>query len=264
MPDFSLDGHAGTLHARSWSPPSPRYVVLLCHGYGEHLGRYEWVADRLVADGAAVYALDHAGHGKSEGERVLVEDFGPVVTDVHLLEERAREELPGLPVVLLGHSMGGMIGARCAQLYGDGLACVVLTGPVLGRWDAVDQLLAAPEIPDAPIDPATLSRDPAVGAAYVADPLVWHGPFKRPTLEALSACLAQITAAGPVDSTPVLWLHGEDDQLVPYDGSLQGWETLAGEHAEARSYPGARHEILNETNRDEVADDLLGFVHQHL
>ncbi|HET8598920.1 MAG TPA: alpha/beta hydrolase [Segeticoccus sp.] len=263
--DIELTGHAGKLHALRWLPTGdPTYVALLCHGYGEHIGRYEWVASRLAADGAVVYGLDHVGHGQSEGDRVLIGDFEPVVDDVHGLEQCARSEHPGLPVVLIGHSMGGMIAARYAQRYGESLACAVLSGPVIGRWDAVTQLLAADEIPDTPIDPATLSRDPSVGDAYVADPLVWHGPFKRPTLEAMNACLATITKAGPVESTPVLWLHGAEDPLVPYDGSAQGWQTLAGQRSEAKSYPGARHEIFNETNKEQVLGDVLTFVHAHL
>lgn len=228
---FPLPGHAGTLAARCWVHDHPRYVVLLCHGYGEHAGRYEYVATRLVADGAVVYAVDHTGHGLSEGERVLIEDFERVVDDFRLLDATARSDHPGLPVVLVGHSMGGMIAARYAQRYGSELAAVVLSGPVLGRWPALEAMLAAEQIPDAPIDPATLSRDPEVGRAYVDDPLVWHGPFKRPTVEALQHCLDTITAAGTVGDVPVLWLHGEDDGLVP----LRGAAARAGRRSPARS-----------------------------
>jgi len=262
--EFGIDGHAGHLVARRWEAAAPTYVALLCHGYGEHIGRYEEVATRLAGDGAAVYGIDHVGHGRSDGDRVLVEDFEGVVDDVRRLERTARAEHPDVPVVLVGHSMGGMIGARYAQRYGADLACVVLSGPVIGRWDAVTALLAAEEIPDAPIDPDILSRDPAVGRAYVDDPLVWHGPFKRPTLEALQSCIDTISAAGPIDTTPVLWLHGEDDQLVPMAASREGWQLIAGPGAEQKSYPGARHEIFNETNRSEVLDDVLTFVHAHV
>ena len=264
MTDFALTGHAGSLHAHRWSPPGdPTYIALVCHGYGEHLGRYEHVAARLTADGAVVYAQDHIGHGESEGERVLIPDFEKVVDDFHLLHERAVKEHPGLSVVLIGHSMGGMIAARYAQRYGDSLTCVVLSGPVLGKWAAVDTLLPLDEMPDAPIDPATLSRDPAVGEAYVADPLVWHGPFKKPTVQALADCIETINDAGTVKA-PVLWVHGEDDQLVPYDGTSAGWPKIAGPEAEDKVYPGARHEIFNETNKDEALDDVVAFVHRHL
>ncbi|MGW5074453.1 alpha/beta hydrolase [Rhodococcus sp. NPDC004095] len=261
---FTLDGHAGVLAAGRTSGANPRYLALVCHGYGEHCGRYGHLAERLVADGAAVYALDHAGHGLSAGERVLIDDVERIVEDFRLLEDVARWEHPDLPVVLIGHSMGGMIAARFAQRFGDGLAAVVLSAPVLGRWDVVDTLLAADEIPNTPIDPATLSRDPRVGEAYLADPLVWHGPFRRPTLEALRRGLDTINEAGAVDTVPVLWMHGTDDGLVPREGTAEGWERLAGKDSRYVSYPGARHEILNETNRDEVVDDLLAFVHDVL
>lgn len=263
MTDFTLNGHAGALHARRWSPASdPSYVALLCHGYGEHIGRYEHVAARLTADGAVVYGQDHLGHGRSQGEPVLITDCEKVVEDFRLLQEHAADEHPGLPVVLIGHSMGGMIAARYAQRYDD-LAAVVLSGPVLGQWAALDALLPLEEMPDTPIDPATLSRDPEVGEAYVADPLVWHGPFKKPTVRALADCLDTIAAGGRID-TPLLWLHGEEDRLVPYSGTESGWPAIAGEHAEHKVYPGARHEIFNETNQGEVLDDVVRFVHRHL
>jgi alpha-beta hydrolase superfamily lysophospholipase len=264
--DLELEGHAGTLVGRRWragGTADPEYVVLLVHGYGEHLGRYEHVATRLVADRAVVYAVDHVGHGRSEGDRVLIDDFQEVEEDVHLLEAHARNEHPTLPVVLIGHSMGGLISARYVQRWGDGLAAVVLSAPVLGRWLAAEALLESDPIPDDPIDPSTLSRDASVGEAYVADPLVWHGAFKRPTLQAIQQALATITQAGKVHA-PILWLHGEEDQLVPIAETRKGWAELAGRHAESKTYPGARHEIFNETNQDEVLDDVVSFIRAHV
>lgn len=142
-------------------------------------------------------------------------------------------------------------------------ACVILSGPVVGSWAALEGLLAAPEIPDVPIDPTTLSRDASVGEAYVADPLVWHGPFKRPTLEAIKTTLGTIEHAGSIDR-PLLWLHGEDDQLVPITGTRQGWASLRGGASREKVYPEARHEIFNETNRGEVLDDDVAFINEHL
>ncbi|MDC5696646.1 lysophospholipase [Intrasporangium calvum] len=260
--ELSFEGHAGKVVGRRWADDArgePDYVVILVHGYGEHSGRYEHVAARLVGDGAAVYAIDHVGHGQSEGEPVLIDSFQEVEEDVHVLESLARTDHPTVPVVLIGHSMGGLIAARYAQRWGDGLGAIVLSAPVLGQWRAADALLAADEIPDVPIDPSTLSRDPAVGEAYVADPLVWHGTFKRRTLEAIQEALRMIAAAGPVDD-PILWLHGEADELVPLADTKAGWASLAGRHASAKSYPGARHEIFNETNQDEVLDDVVEFI----
>ncbi|MDQ4084559.1 MAG: lysophospholipase [Actinomycetota bacterium] len=262
--EWSYDGYHGRRAARTWPSPDARYVALLCHGYGEHIGRYEHVAEALVEHGAVVHGVDHVGHGRSDGERVLIEDCEPVVGDLHLLAEHATERDPGLPVVLIGHSMGGMLAARYAQRYGDTLAALVLSGPVLGRWDAASSLLAMEEIPDTPIDPDTLSRDPTVGKAYVDDPLVWHGRFRRTTLEALARCLGTISNSGPLGALPTLWVHGEDDQLVPIVGTRTGIEELRGSDFTERTYPEARHEVFNETNRDEVLHDVLRFVDRAL
>jgi alpha-beta hydrolase superfamily lysophospholipase len=237
-----------------------RRIVILAHGYGEHLGRYDHVAEVLVDRGAIVAGPDHVGHGRSGGERVVITDFDRVVDDLHAVVRRVKERHPGLPVVLVGHSMGGLIGARYAQLHGDELAGLVLTGPVLGTWTAATDMLALDEIPDDPLDVSTLSRDPAVGEAYSADELVWHGPFKRPTLEALDGGLKTINAGPKLGALPTLWLHGEDDQLVPLTETRRGIETLGFTDLEEVVYPQARHEVFNETNKDEVIGRTADFV----
>ncbi|ASK65803.1 lysophospholipase [Brachybacterium avium] len=258
--EFSLTGHGGTLAGRAWARPDPRWIAVLSHGYGEHVGRYEWVAARLQDAGAAVYAADHLGHGRSDGQRVLISDFEPVVEDLDLVVQHAASQHPGLPVVLIGHSMGGLIAARYTQRHAGSLAATVLSGPVLGSWATVDELLALEEIPSTPIDPGTLSRDPAVGADYAEDPLVWHGDFVRSTLEGLQQAMRTLEEAGSVGEHPLLYLHGEADRLVPLPASWEGLQTLRGPRTFVKTYPGAQHEIFNETNRDEVIGDVIGFV----
>ncbi|MFC3996464.1 alpha/beta hydrolase [Nocardiopsis sediminis] len=254
-------GGSGHLAARAWAAQGadPTWLAVLVHGYGEHIGRYDHVAEHLCAAGAAVYGLDHRGHGASSGERVLVEDFAGVVEDVHRVVAQARTAYRTLPLVVIGHSMGGMIAARYAQEHTDGIAGLVLSGPVLGRWRTVDRLLALETIPDLPIDTATLSRDPAVGAAYAADDLVWHGPFKRATLRAINTELARITAAERT-ALPLLWLHGSDDRLVPIADTRVGIDAFAGDDTAVRIFPGARHEVFNETNRSDVLDEVVRFA----
>ncbi|NUR91258.1 MAG: alpha/beta hydrolase [Nonomuraea sp.] len=261
---MEFTGSRGTVVGREWPNDDPRYVAILVHGYGEHIDRYPHVAAHLLRHGAAVYGLDHMGHGRSEGERVLVHDFEEVVSDVHLVEEHARAEHPGVPVVLIGHSMGGMIAARYAQRYGEGLAALVLSGPVIGQWEVIPTLLAMEVIPEIPINPATLSRDPAVGAAYAADPLVWHGPFKRPTVEAFAAMIALIGKSGDLGSLPTLWIHGAADELVPLEASRIGVEQIRGSDFTERIYPEARHEVFNETNQEEVLADVTAFLDRSL
>lgn len=263
--EWKFDGYDGARYACTWhGTQSARYVALLCHGYGEHVGRYHHVAEFLVAHGAAVYAADHVGHGKSDGERVLIADYERVVDDFRLLTQRAGDEHAGLPVVLVGHSMGGMIAARYAQRFGSDLAALMLSGPVLGSWQEATSLLQYDPIPETPIDVATLSRDPEVGEAYTADPLVWHGPFKRTTLQALERCLQTINAGPSLAALPTFWAHGGDDQLVPLPATQNGVYRIKGEDFAERIYPNARHEIFNETNRAEVLGDVTAFIDRAL
>lgn len=260
--EWTFDGSQGRIAARAWRDPSTssRFVAVLVHGYGEHIGRYGHVAEALVGAGAVVYGSDHIGHGRSGGERVVIDDFEDVVADVDAVVSTARDRWPDLPVVLIGHSMGGMIAARYAQHHRDDLAALVLSGAVVGEFELVDQLLALDELPDIPLDPAVLSRDPAVGEAYADDPLVWHGPFKRPTVAAMSTTIRAIDADGSLGDLPLLWVHGADDQLVPIEGTRVGIERLRGEPFRKHEYPGARHEVFNETNSDEVIADVLAFI----
>src|SRR5512141_1608265 len=126
-------------HVHHWSATDPRCIVLIAHGYGEHAGRYEHVAQRLVDDlGAAVYAPDHRGHGRTSGATGLVEDGELLTTDLHDVAVAAQAEHPGLPVALIGHSMGGLIATRYAQRFGDELSALVLSGPVVGANPAFE------------------------------------------------------------------------------------------------------------------------------
>ena len=259
-----LRGSRGSIVLHEWPCDRPRWVALIAHGYGEHAGRYAHVAARLARHGGAVYAPDHVGHGRSRGERALVERIDDLVDDLHAVAKRARGEHPDLPVVLIGHSMGGIIATRYAQLHGDELVALVLSGPAIGANPAIEAVLAMDPIPDVPIDPSALSRDPAVGRAYAEDPLVWHGPFRRATLEALFAAVRAIAAGPRLGTLPTLWLHGDDDTLVPLAETRAAVESLCGERLESVVYPGARHEVLNETNREEVLAAVTAFVDRTL
>lgn len=259
--EFEFAGKAGRIFARRWSPDGDaRFVVLLAHGYGEHGGRYQHVADRLTGIGAVVYAPDHHGHGRSEGVPASVPDMDLLADDLHTVAERAASEHPDLPVVVIGHSMGGLIATRYVQIYPDGLAALVLSGPALGVGPNLSLLAELDPIPDLPIDPAVLSRDPAVGEAYDADPLVYHGPFRKETINAFLTGVDNAVNGGTFGELPTLWLHGSADQLVPYEATGEVIDVVKGSALEHIVYDGAAHEIFNETNKDEVLDDLVAFL----
>ena len=255
----SFAGRRGTISYRTWAAPGPRFLALLAHGIGEHAGRYEHVAARLVQAGAIVVAPDHFGHGRSDGERAAFDDLEVLVDDLATLDEIARSANPGLPVVLIGHSLGGLIATRYAQ-RGTQLAALVLSAPVVGGNPQIQGLLDLPELPDVPVDPAVLSRDPAVGEAYAADELVYHGPLKRPALEAIFAAVDRVAEGPSLGDLPTLWLHGSEDALAPLEPTRGAMEHLRGSQLEEHVYPGARHEVFNETNREQVLDDVVAFL----
>src|SRR4051794_35436177 len=262
--DFEIAGTRGRIVVHRWDVDEPRCVVLLSHGYGEHARRYDHVASRLNADGAIVYAPDHHGHGRSDGERALAEDLEGAVEDLHLVAEQAVAADPSRPTALIGHSMGGLIAARYGQRYGDELAALVLSGPAVGGNPEIEALAEMDPIPEVPIDPAVLSRDPAVGAAYADDPLVYHGPFRRETLLGFGAAVAAVAEGGTFGDLPTFWIHGSDDQLVPLVHTRPAVEAIKGARFEEKIYPGARHEVFNETNRDEVLEDVVAFLRRNI
>ena len=223
----ALAGSEGEISVRVWAHEAPARIVVLAHGYGEH-----------------------------------------IVDDLHSVVELARGRHPGLPVVLVAHSMGGLIGTRYAQRYGDELAGLVLSAPSIGLTPALApvlvQLPEGAEPPHEPIDPAVLSRDLSVGEAYANDPLVWHGGWKRATLEAFLRANEAVDAGPGFGDLPVLYIHGEADQLVPPAFTRPAFENLRGERSEEKVYPEARHEIFNETNRDEVIGDVVAFINRSL
>jgi alpha-beta hydrolase superfamily lysophospholipase len=257
-----VDGSEGLVSVRVWDDPDsdPSRVVVIAHGYGEHVGRYDHVADELVARGAAVYGPDHLGHGRSDGEPVLVTDFERVVDDLHVVVELARQSHPGLPIVLVGHSMGGLIATRYAQRHGGGLAGLVLSGPAIGLGPVFAGWLAAADLPADPIDVAVLSRDPAVGEAYAEDPLVWHGGWKRTTVEAFQRADEAVAAGVGFGALPVLYIHGEADELVPMMLAQPMVERLRGDDLTELIVPGARHEVFNEIERDETIAAVADFA----
>jgi alpha-beta hydrolase superfamily lysophospholipase len=247
----------GRVQVCRWAADDPARLVVLVHGYGEHIGRYDHVARALAARGCAVVGPDHVGHGRSPGEQALVEDFDSVVDDLRAVVQDVRGDLP---VVMVGHSMGGLIAARYAQRHRDDLAGLVLSGPAIGLGPLMEDWLGAPEPPSDPIDPAVLSRDPMVGEAYAEDPLVYHGGWKRPTLEAFVAADRAIASGPSFGDLPLLYIHGGDDQLVPVELARPVVERLAGPDSELRVLDGARHEVLNETDKDRAIGLVADFA----
>ena len=261
MTESTFDGSEGRIFYHRWAPPGlASRIVLIVHGYAEHGGRYAHVAEALTARGSVVYADDHIGHGRSDGERALITDFEHVVDDLHTLAGIARREYPGLPLLLVGHSMGGLLSARFAQRWPEEVAGVGFCGAVIGDWTWARDVLAAPELPHVEYDPLAISRDPAAGAAYAEDELVYHGQYKRGLLEAEVVALDRFAQDNDRLTMPVALFHGTSDPFVPYERSLQAVRDMPTDDVSVHIYEDGRHEVLNDSNREEVIGDLAAWI----
>jgi alpha-beta hydrolase superfamily lysophospholipase len=245
----------GRVQVRRWSAEDPQRLVVLVHGYGEHIGRYEHVANALVARGCDVVGPDHVGHGRSPGEPALVEDFEPIVDDLRAVVDAARGDLP---VVMVGHSMGGLIATRYAQRHPEDLAGLVLSGPAIGIGPVLESWIENP--PSDPIAGEALSRDPAVGEAYAEDPLVYHGGWKVPTLKAFAASDRAIADGPAFGELPLLYVHGAEDPLVPVGLARPVVERLAGADTDVHVIDGARHEVFNELDQERTIALVADFA----
>ncbi|HTU95693.1 MAG TPA: lysophospholipase [Solirubrobacteraceae bacterium] len=267
----SFGGAGGRrLFWRSWTPDDApvRAVVVLVHGLGEHSGRYDHVVARLVGDGYAVYAVDHRGHGRSDGPRALIEDMDHVVADVDTLVDRAVEAAPGAPVFMVGHSMGGLITLRYALAHQARLQGVILSAP-LAQLDPVPKPLElvaralsviAPRAPLIALDPALVSRDAAVVEAYRSDPLVHHGKVPARTAVALADTVERFPSTVGAIAVPTLILYGTADGLCPPAGSVMLGERIGAADLTVKPYEGLFHEIFNEPERETVLDDVAGWL----
>ncbi|MGV0654808.1 lysophospholipase [Mycolicibacterium thermoresistibile] len=257
-----------------WTPDTaPRGVVVIAHGFGEHARRYDHVAQRFGAAGLVVYALDHRGHGRSGGKRVYLRDISEYTDDFHTLVGIATSEQPGLPVVVLGHSMGGGIVFAYGVEHPDDYTAMVLSGPAVSVSAEVSPLLAvaakvlgrlAPGLPVEQLPTHLVSRDPDVVAAYQADPLVHHGKMPAGIARALLLVSDTMPQRAPALTAPLLVVHGDQDKLVGVDGSRRFMRHVGSTDAELKVYPGLYHEVFNEPEREQVLDDVVAWITERL
>lgn len=313
--DFRLPARDGTpIFVRAFLPERPlqgqapegalpRAVLQLAHGMAEHSARYARLAEALTAQGIAVYANDHRGHGHTAADPSALgffadsEGWEKVVDDQHVLTEEIKSRHPKLPVILFGHSMGSYIARGTAIRHGSDYHALVLSGTghdsptvykslrmIIGAenlrqgkhgksaliskltFEAFNKQIANPRTPC-----DWLSRDPVEVDKYVADPFCGF-PCSNQLWWDVMTGLAEICTPAQIarmpKSLPVYVMSGEED---PVNNKLAGIRKLRKAYEDTgmlsvtvRLYQGARHELTNEINRDEVTHDLLEWLNQQL
>lgn len=260
----SFDGFR--IYAKKDVPEAPRAAVVVVHGLCEHLGRYDYLTEKLNGRGFAVYRFDHRGHGRSDGSRGHVGDFSLLVDDTDFIFGQAKRENPGLPVFVLGHSMGGFTAACYGAKYPGKAAGLILSGALTHDDAGAFASLPAGLDPLTPIPNEltdTICRVPEVRKAYAEDPLCLRS-FSAGLGYALKDGVAWLGENAKSFADPALILHGECDRIVSRTDSVKFFSEISSEDKQLKIYGKFYHEILNEYGKDEVIGDIVGWIVRRL
>ncbi len=266
---FTLPTTDYNLKGAIWKAPQQKAVVCLVHGFGEHIDRYSHVARHFNRKQLSFYAIDLPGHGKTSGKRGDIASLNSYLKTIQILIAKARNENPGIPLFLYGHSMGGGLAARYLVDHTETiLKGVLLTSPWIELavkpnkiqiWLGKLLLKLGIHIPQkVNLEPAHLSRDLEVGKKYIEDPLV-HNQITPRTYFALLNNGAYLLNENHQTSIPVLIAHGTDDHITSMNGSKKFAEKL-GTNTTLKLWTELRHETQNETNKTEVLDFYTDWI----
>ncbi len=257
---------------RSWQPAGlPRAVVVINHGFNSHGGQYLWTAEQFAKAGFAVYAIDMRGRGQSDGKRFFVRHVDEHTADLHKMVRIAKDANPGLPVFLLGHSAGGVVACTYTLQHQEELAGLICESfafqlPVPGFLLSIIKFTAllAPGLPMFKLKMKDFSRDPAMVAALLADPLTRDETQPAATGKALIEAAERLRVSFPRITLPVLILHGTQDKATMYQGSQFFFDTAGSSDKTLKLYDGHYHDLLNDYGKEEVFADIRGWIDGHL
>jgi acylglycerol lipase len=263
------------LRSFTWLPAkgSPRGVVVVTHGIRDHALRYESFATKLTEQGFAVYAQDLRGHAHSGGDRQRFDSMAQLVADTDIVVSRAMQRYPGVPIFVLGHSLGGLVTAAYAESHADKVRGVVLSGAALRPPSSVSAFEIgaarfvggiAPGLPLQKIDDSEFSRDKAVMAALRSDPLVFRD--KLPAASVVAAVNGMDEVRKNVDrlTMPLLILHGTGDKVNPIEGSQALSQTAPSTDKTLKIYPGLYHDLFHEPEHADVERDIMAWLNVHV
>jgi alpha-beta hydrolase superfamily lysophospholipase len=273
--DGTFPGAGGMpLYYQAWLPPGGphRAVLVNLHGLGDHSGLYPTLANYFPARGIALYAYDMRGNGRSPGQRAYLGGWHEYRDDLHAFLARVREWEGGLPVFVLGNSLGALVVLEHSLHYPPSVEGVIAAAPPLGSVGVPPLLMALGRVMsriwprfslEVGMDLSGLARDPSVVEAVVADPLFHRRGTARLSTEVTSA-IARVQACAPRFPLPLLILHGSDDRMVPPDGSRRFFAQVRQADREYHEYPGGYHGLFADLNHQEVLKDVERWISSHI
>jgi acylglycerol lipase len=256
------------LFVRWWRPDGkPRATVAMVPGFNSHSGYYRWVGEQCTAAGLAAYAVDLRGRGHSDGERFYVKSFTDYVSDVSSLVDLVKSREPGLPVILLGHSAGGVVSCLYTLDYPgmvSGLVCESFAHEIpapdfaLAVFKGLSHL--APHAHILHLKNELFSRDPSVVQAMNSDPLIAHETQPTQTLAEMVRADERLKKEFPQITLPVLIIHGTADGATKPSGSQRFYDTTGSRDKTLKLYEGHFHDLLNDLDKEVVMADILRWI----
>lgn len=232
--------------ARIWVGPRSRAKLLLLHGMGQYGGRFDALARHLASIGVTVTAYDQRGHGRGPGRTGWLGDFDQLLDDLQTVVEQAAREQPELPLLLMGHSMGGLV-----------VLAYLLDRRPLPDMAVLSSPAIVPLIDDEDgLDPTRLSRDPAAWRSYMRDPLLLRERVQPELYHRLFDGLCRLPGRAAELSLPLLLVQGSDDRLCSSEGAVEYLEQASSADLDLRVYEGGRHELFADTIRERVSAEL--------
>ena len=253
---------------RSWRAAEPaRGILVIVPGFNSHSGYYQWVAQQLIDDGLQVHAIDLRGRGRSDGDRFFVQSFSNYVSDVSNVIAMAKARHPGLPLILLGHSAGGVVACLYALEHQAELAGLISESFAF-ELPAPDFALAAirglshlaPHAHVLRLKNEDFSRDPEVVRSMNEDPLIAHEAQPTQTLAALVRADQELKNGFARITLPVLILHGTADKAARPSGSQHFFESVGSQQKTLKLYDGGFHDLLNDIERERVLRDVKEWI----
>ena len=271
----SYPGPRGAQLFRQWWLPErePGALIVLVHGMAEHSGRYNTSVKDLVAQGYGVYALDHLGHGRSDGGRCCVKSFADFTQPLHQLILKLKQQYKNVPVFLLGHSMGGLICAIYLLDHQDEVKGAILSAPAVLSYQRPNfitviklmfYLIFSPNTGMLQLDASGVSRDPEVVTAYLNDPLVYTGQVPACLLLAMTKAMKRLLQQAGLIQLPLLILQGDQDRLVNPEGAQLLYQRVGSQDKQLERYPDSYHEILNEPEYPQIINLIQGWLSKRL
>ncbi|HVY19623.1 MAG TPA: lysophospholipase [Bauldia sp.] len=273
MKEESFAGTGGKIAYRSWLPEgAPKAVIVFCHGFNAHSGYFGWPGEKEAARGYAVYAADLRGRGKSDGTpRFYIDDIAEYTSDLGGMVKLAKSRHPGLKVILMGHSAGGVTAVVYAldnQKELAGLVCISFAYRVPAPMAALNLIgfvsRFLPKLPILALKNSDFSRDKQHVARMDADPLIKNEKQPAKTLFALGAAGARMHRDFPTMTIPVLIMHGSEDHATLPIGSQEFFDRAGSKDKQLKIYPGNYHDLLNDVGKEQVLADIDTWIDQHV